>query len=1309
MELKPADSTPLQDDGGAPSAELAADLRRNPRRWDVTIIGFGVTLAMLIVGAILGYMNTVRLIENNRRVFATQEIISELNNLLSLLKDAETGQRGYLLTEEPKYLEPYDDSVGKVQAEIVHLRTLIQEDAEQKRRLLVVEQDVTKKLAELQETINLIDAGDRAAALQVVDSDRGIALMGKVRDSIAAMQLSEHERLRRRGQESEASFRTAIATILLSTLLGSALVCTVYYLLQRNLRQKAKAAAILAEQKERLRITLASIGDAVISTDAAGNVTYLNTIAEKLTRWTDADAIGQPLTTVFHIVNETTRQVVENPALKALREGIIVGLANHTILIAKDGAEHFIDDSAAPIRDRHGEIAGSVLIFRDITERRQSELALEEKRRLLQLGAEVGAVLTQGDSLPNMLQGCTESLVANLDAALARIWTLNEAEQILELQASAGLYTHINGGHARIPVGKFKIGLIAEEKTPHLTNSVIGDPRVPEQEWAQREGLVAFAGYPLIVADRLVGVMGIFARQALSERTLAAMESVSKEIALGLLNRQVMQEEREHRELLRITLASIGDAVISTDAEGLVTFLNPVAAALTGWSQQEAIGRSLTEVFSIINESTRQPVENPAERALREGKIVGLANHTVLIAKEGTERFIDDSAAPIRDAANKIVGAVLVFRDISERKEIENESRQHEERYRTLFNTIDEGFCVVEMIFDDAGKPIDYQFLELNPAFEKQTGLVNAAGKRMRELAPDHEEKWFEIYGQVAVTGDSTRFVHQAKALDGRWFDVYAFRVGSESSQRVALLFTDITQRRQTEQDRRDSEERFRTLVEQVQDYAIFMTDPQGRATSWNEGVQRVLGFDESEFIGQDIVSLIFTPEDVVSGIAQAELDQAAAVGSASDDRWMLRKDGTRFWAAGVTTGLLDEDEKLLGFMKVMRDQTERKRLEDELRQVAADLSESDRRKTEFLATLGHELRNPLAPIRTGLEVMKVVKDNPELIENVRSTMERQTQQMVRLIDDLLDVSRITRGRIELRTSQITLGEIIRSAVEATQPFVDEAGHTLQVTLPESPILLDADPNRLAQVFSNLLNNSSKYTPDGGHIWLMAQCENGEVAVTIKDDGLGIPLDQQSQIFEMFAQIDRPLEKGYTGLGIGLTLVKQLVELHGGTIDVQSDGPDQGSEFCVRLPIAGEPKRATPAELTVTPQPIKLRVLIVDDNKAAATMLKMVVKMLGNEVMTAHDGVQAIATAAEFSPDIVLMDLGMPKMNGYEAAREIRRQPWGQKMVLVALTGWGQDEDRQRTADAGFNHHLVKPAEPSDLQQLFATVHPSNS
>ncbi|WP_161603323.1 PAS domain S-box protein [Blastopirellula marina] len=1300
---------PPQDDSDNFSAGSTADRRRSSQRWDVTIIGFGVTLAVLVAGAILGYMNTVRLIENNRRVFATQEIISELNSLLSLLKDAETGQRGYLLTNESKYLEPYLDSIGKVEFEIVHLRSLIQDDAEQQSRLIEVEQDVTKKLAELQETINLLDSGDRTAALQVVDSDRGIALMEKVRESIATMQLSEHEQLRTRAQESESSFRTAITTILLSALVGIALVCAVYYLLQRNLRQKEKAAAILAEQKERLRITLASIGDAVISTDVAGNVTYLNTIAEKLTNWKDDDAIGQPLTTVFHIVNETTRQIVENPALKALREGAIVGLANHTILIAKDGAEHFIDDSAAPIRDRHGKIAGSVLIFRDISERRQSEIALEEKRRLLQLGAEIGAILTKEDSLPTMLQDCAKSLVANLDAALARIWTLNEAEQVLELQASAGMYTHIDGGHSRIPVGQFKIGLIAEEKTPHLTNSVIGDPRVPEQEWAQREGLVAFAGYPLIVADRLVGVMGIFARQALSERTLHAMNSVSKEIALGLLNRQIMQEEREHRELLRITLASIGDAVISTNAAGRVTFLNPVAESLTGWSQQDAIGCPLPEVFSIVNESTRLPVENPAEKALREGKIVGLANHTVLIAKTGTERFIDDSAAPIRNAEGEIVGAVLVFRDISDRRAIESESRLHEERYRTLFNTIDEGFCVVEMIFDAAGKPVDYQFLELNPAFEKQTGLTNAIGERMRELAPDHEEKWFEIYGQVAQTGESTRFVHQAKALEGRWFDVYAFRVGGESSQRVALLFTDITQRRKTEQDRRDSEERFRTLVEQVQDYAIFMTDPQGRATSWNEGVERVLGFDELEFIGQDIVSLIFTPEDVVSGIAQAELDQAAAVGSASDDRWMLRKDGTRFWAAGVTTGLLDENNKLLGFMKVMRDQTERKRLEDELRQVAADLSESDRRKTEFLATLGHELRNPLAPIRTGLEMMKMVKNDPELIENVRGTMERQTQQMVRLIDDLLDVSRITSGKIELRTCQITLNEVIRSAVEATQPFIDEAGHTLQVTLPETPIVLDADPNRLAQVFSNLLNNSSKYTPDGGHIWLAAQCENGKAIVTIKDDGLGIPLDQQSQIFEMFAQIDRPLEMGYTGLGIGLTLVKQLVELHGGTIDVQSEGADQGSEFFVRLPIVGEPKRATPAELTASPQPTKLRVLIVDDNKAAATMLKMVVKMLGNEVMTAHDGEQAIAAAVEFSPDIVLMDLGMPKMNGYEAAREIRRQPWGQKMVLVALTGWGQDEDRQRTAEAGFNHHLVKPAEPNDLQKLFATVHPENS
>jgi CheY-like chemotaxis protein len=303
----------------------------------------------------------------------------------------------------------------------------------------------------------------------------------------------------------------------------------------------------------------------------------------------------------------------------------------------------------------------------------------------------------------------------------------------------------------------------------------------------------------------------------------------------------------------------------------------------------------------------------------------------------------------------------------------------------------------------------------------------------------------------------------------------------------------------------------------------------------------------------------------------------------------------------------------------------------------------------------------------------------------------------------------ITSGKLELRKCQVKLSEVLRSAVEASMPFIDEAGHELTVAFPEVSVYLLADPHRLAQVVSNLLNNAAKYTPEGGHIWLNVEQQGSDVEISVRDNGIGIPFEMHSRIFEMFAQIDRPKEKGYTGLGIGLTLVKSLVDMHGGVIEVRSEGTNQGSEFSVRLPVLVEtpvdqqPLNQSPERATVKP---RRKVLVVDDNKDAAVVLSVVVKMLGNEVKLASDGEEAIQVAAEFLPDLVLMDIGMPKMNGYEAARHIRQQPWGQKMMFVALTGWGQDEDKQRTKDAGFDFHLVKPVEPSELQRLLAEIKP---
>jgi CheY-like chemotaxis protein/two-component sensor histidine kinase len=328
--------------------------------------------------------------------------------------------------------------------------------------------------------------------------------------------------------------------------------------------------------------------------------------------------------------------------------------------------------------------------------------------------------------------------------------------------------------------------------------------------------------------------------------------------------------------------------------------------------------------------------------------------------------------------------------------------------------------------------------------------------------------------------------------------------------------------------------------------------------------------------------------------------------------------------------------------------------------------------------------------------------------------IERQVQQMVRLVDDLLDLSRISRGKTELRQERVELAAVLYSAVETSRPLIEQSGHELTVTLPPEPIPLDGDPTRLAQVFSNLLNNAAKYTAGAGHIWLTAEREDGSGSVTVRvrDNGLGISEEMLPLIFEMFTQVDRSLERAQGGLGIGLTLVKRLVEMHGGTVEARSKGPNRGSEFAVRLPVASEMKPTEKRAMASGGENIisrpKRRILVVDDNRDSVESLAMMLRMMGNEVRTAFDGIEAVDAAGTFNPEVILLDIGLPRLNGFDAARRIRGQEGGKNMVIVALTGWGQKEDRRRSQEAGFDHHIVKPVDPATLEKLLVGLEDSH-
>ena len=500
----------------------------------------------------------------------------------------------------------------------------------------------------------------------------------------------------------------------------------------------------------------------------------------------------------------------------------------------------------------------------------------------------------------------------------------------------------------------------------------------------------------------------------------------------------------------------------------------------------------------------------------------------------------------------------------------------------------------------------------------------------------------------------------------------------------------------------RQSSEQYRSLVDQIEDYAIFRTNPQGLATTWNEGVRRVLGFEEMEFVGVDVAPIIFMAEDLERGTPEREYQEAAATGRVTSDRWLRRKDGTMFYTMGVTVSHHDSEGRLTGFTKVMRDQTEQKQLEDQLIERNQEMLEADRHKNEFLAMLAHELRNPLAPMANAIRMIQMAAEDPEAVRGAVEMMERQVGQMVRLVDDLLDVNRISRGTIELRKAPVELASVVAHAVEAIRPLCEVRRQQLSVSVPTEQIYLFGDPTRLSQVVGNLLSNASKFTPDGGEIGLTVAREGGQAVLRVRDSGIGIPTDQTDRIFEMFVQVDSSPVRRRPGIGMGLTLVKELVKLHEGTVDALSHGNGLGSEFTVRLPmVAPPPQAASPeAPAAVTGSGSPRRILVVDDNRDAADSLAAILKLHAHQVETAYDGLEAVERAADFRPDLILLDIGLPSIGGYEVARRVRMEPWGKDIQIVALTGWGAREDREKSEKAGFRGHLVKPVRQSELLQM---------
>ena len=540
--------------------------------------------------------------------------------------------------------------------------------------------------------------------------------------------------------------------------------------------------------------------------------------------------------------------------------------------------------------------------------------------------------------------------------------------------------------------------------------------------------------------------------------------------------------------------------------------------------------------------------------------------------------------------------------------------------------------------------------------------------------------------------------------------------------------------------DLRESEERYRTLFDLVP-VAVYAIDSAGVIQTFNRraaelwGREPALGDTDERFCGS---YKLFRPDGTFMPHAQCPMAEVVTgkLSEVRDAEVMIeRPDGSRITVVVNIRPHKNQRGEVIGAINCFYDITQRKLNEEALRR-------SDSNKTEFLAMLAHELRNPLAPILVSIEILRRAQqldeihteraDGPDTSADVHhraddalKVLTRQVAHMVRLVDDLLDAARISRGKIELRRERVDVSSVVLNAVDAVRPLCEDLQHELTVTVPSDPVFLNADPARLAQIVGNLLNNACKFTPRGGHIWFTvdrvesfpaerpAETPIGvgpEVAIRVRDTGIGIAADQMGRVFNLFAQVDTSLERSVTGLGIGLSLVKTLTEMHGGIVGVSSPGVGLGSEFIVRLPIAAETDSPTTEARTTEPAAIpSLRILIVDDNRDSADMLAALLTFSGHETCTVNDGLTAVDAAATFQPDVIFMDIGLPLLNGYEAARKIRELQCDKKPVLVALTGWSQDADRRRSESAGFDAHLVKPVDHGVLGKLLVELRNGNA
>lgn len=1172
------------------------------------------------------------------------------------------------------------------------------------------------------------------------------------------------------------------------------------------------------EHAERMRTTLASIGDGVITTDFDGRVTGMNAVAEALTGWSNDEAAGVPLTRVFRIVNESSRLEVENPALRALKEGITVGLANHTLLIAKDGTERPIDDSAAPIRSALGEIVGTVLVFRDISERHRAQaeqraaqdqmtstlesvtdgfVRYDRDWRVVYMNAEAERInrLSRVDALGRVVWELFPAVVGTkLEAEFRRAVTdrvtvefenyyepfdrwyslkgyptpdgglttfirdITEKKrfesQLMESEAryravgesiDYGVWMCDSNGRNVYASDSFlrMVGITQEQ----CSDFGWGDVLHPEdaeatiaawQECVRTKGTwdrvhrfrgadgqwrhVLARGVPLRdAAGMVIGWAGI-------NLDITRMVEAEQQIV------KIADESERARRFYETILGSTPDFVYVFSLDYKVVYANDSLLRMWGRDHGGAIGKTFLEIGYLPWHAEMHEREIDQVRATRQpirgvvpfnGTLGRRQYDYIFVPVIGTDGEVEAVAGTTRDVTERLAAeerqAFLVrladrIRPLSDPVVVQAEASrllgEHLGANRVVYFEIRGDQYVVERDYASGVRPLAGRYpvaafgkALLADLFNGRT-IVETDATTEPERPPGERAAFAEIQvrGHVdvpLVKGGKFVAGMTVQCSDRRDWSREDVELIEDTAERTWAA----VERARVEAALRQSEER-RRLALDAAELGAWQVDLSTNVLTTDERFRMIFAGNTRPLDYEEALSAVH-PDD------RDRVREAVAAATRSDDPApyaeeyrVVHKDGSVRWvfAKGRAHSGGEGSGQLVSFDGTLADITDHKDIEVERERLLQKLQQQDRRKDEFLATLAHELRNPLSAAGAAVHLLHLkAPPNPD-VQWAYEVIERQTRALTRLIDDLMDVSRINRGKVELRREQVELATIVQGAVETSRPLIDEMGHQLTVTLPPGPLSVDADRTRLEQVFQNLLHNAAKYTERGGRIALRVTVQAGSVVVSVTDTGIGIPADKLPTIFEMFSQVEGALSRSQGGLGIGLSLVKRLVEMHGGSVEARSSGPGKGSEFIVRLPIVverGHSPGAAEDRNNVVPTS-DLRILVVDDSRDAAEGLTMLLKAMGNTVHTAYDGEEAVAAAKSFRPHVVLCDIGLPKLNGYEACRRMKKEAWDKEMVLIAVTGWGQEEDRRKSEQAGFDHHIVKPVDPHAIMKLLA-------